>query len=72
MIKHHMFENCIKLESIQLPNSITSIDAFAFDGCTNLAFIRFPDHIVDVDVKVFRGCVFITIEQPKLIRNIRV
>ena len=33
------FENCINLESIYIPATVTEIGANAFDGCTSLSVI---------------------------------
>ena len=43
----------------------------AFTGCSNLTSINMPLSVTTIGASTF-STVFITIEQPKLIRNIRV
>ena len=56
VIGSRAFLGCSGLTSLTLPADISSIGDEAFQGCSGLT----------------SRCVFITIEQPKLIRNIRV
>ena len=60
---------------LQYFTGLTSIPNDAFLNCNELLSIKLPDNIISINVAAFRGCardVFITIEQPKLIRNILV
>ena len=66
------FEGCSGLTSLNLPDGITSIGVNAFKGCSGLTSLTLPAGITIICEGAFCGCVFITIEQPKLIRNIRV
>ena len=70
-IGESVFEECSSLESIVIPSSVISIGYGAFYNCTSLTSIIIPDSVVNVGDYAF-VVVFITIEQPKLIRNIRV
>ena len=65
------FAYCDSLTSINIPNSVTTIGEFAFWGCESLVNINIPNSVTTIGEQAFLG-VFITIEQPKLIRNIRV
>ena len=69
--------------SINIPDSVTSIGNGAFSDCKSLLNINIPNGVTSIGDSVFVDCnslisitipssVFITIEQPKLIRNIRV
>ena len=65
------FAGCKLLTKIDIPDSVTNIGDKAFLRCTLLIKINIPDSVTNIGDKVFLS-VFITIEQPKLIRNIRV
>lgn len=54
------FANCKKLESVILPNSVTSIDSLAFCGCSSLTSITIPDNVNIIDEGAFYGCEGIT------------
>ena len=49
------FENC-KLESITLPNSLTTIEYGAFRGCKFLRSISIPNSVTSIGGGVFSGC----------------
>lgn len=64
------------LKKVTLPASLKKIGLQAFLG-THLEEVVFSAELQEIDDEAFRGVVelssvFITIEQPKLIRNIRV
>ena len=46
-ISRRAFEDCSKLEEIELPNTITSIGSSAFDGCTSLTNVYYNGTIED-------------------------
>ena len=54
-----------------IPNSVTNIGNYAFYECKSLTNINIPNSVTNIGDYAFQY-VFITIEQPKLIRNIRV
>ena len=56
----YMFYNRTKALSIKLPNSVTTIDAFAFDGCTGLTSITIPNSVTSIRNFAFRGCTGLT------------
>ena len=56
---------------IVIPNGVKTIASHAFRNCYEISEIVLPDTISIIQSQAFR-IVFITIEQPKLIRNIRV
>ena len=65
------FWGCESLVNINIPNSVTTIGEQAFLGCKSLTNINIPNSVTTIEDRAFVA-VFITIEQPKLIRNIRV
>ena len=50
------FYGCTSLQSVKLPNNITSIDKSAFSGCTGLQDIELPDSITSIGEWAFYGC----------------
>ena len=65
------FSDCNSLTRINIPTSVTNIGEGAFAFCRSLTNIDIPNNVTNIGDKAF-VIVFITIEQPKLIRNIRV
>ncbi|MFY7884855.1 MAG: leucine-rich repeat protein, partial [Dolichospermum sp.] len=47
---------CSSLTSINIPNSVTSIGAYAFDGCTSLTSITIPESVTSMGENAFNGC----------------
>ena len=72
VIGNSAFWLCSSLTNINIPNSVTTIGESAFGGCESLTNINIPNSVTTIGDEAFCWCVFITIEQPKLIRNIRV
>ena len=71
-IDEYAFYGCSSLSAICLPQKVRKIPYFAFGYCKNLTGITLPKDIEKIEDNAFFIIVFITIEQPKLIRNIRV
>ena len=70
-IPSRTFYNCYSLKSVAFSSSLTSVVDQAFENCKSLTTITFPKTISSIS-SYYSMIVFITIEQPKLIRNIRV
>lgn len=47
---------CEYVKSVELPNSIQSVDSYAFYGCSGLASITIPDSVASVGGFAFYGC----------------
>lgn len=50
------FKDCKSLVSIELPNSLTSIEHAAFGGCTSLKSITIPNSVTSIGEYAFEGC----------------
>lgn len=50
------FQNCEKLTSVIIPDSVTSIDYFAFSGCSSLTSITIPNSVKSIGSSAFSGC----------------
>lgn len=54
-VENEVFDGCESLESISLPNNITSIGNYAFRGCKKLASINMPASVNTIGVNPFVG-----------------
>ena len=50
------FNNCIRLSSVSIPNSVTTIADSAFWGCSSLTAIEIPNSVTKIGKRVFLGC----------------
>ena len=50
------FQGNTVLESVELPDGLTTIYAYAFEKCTSITSIHLPDSITTMGYKVFGGC----------------
>ncbi len=50
------FNNCSLLSSIELPNSLTSIQDSVFVGCSRLSSITIPASVKSIGSEAFSGC----------------
>lgn len=48
--------NCESLESITIPENVTSIDDYAFENCKSLKSIIMPNHIDYIGKEAFKDC----------------
>ena len=70
-IENESFAYCKNLIEVKLFDNVATIGGFCFYSCSLLQKINLPNSIKMIGDSTFSN-VFITIEQPKLIRNIRV
>ena len=54
------FRDCVNLQSIAIPNSVTSIGNYAFEGCSALTEIEIPDSVTSIGNYAFRDCTNLT------------
>ena len=51
-----MFESCLYLKQIDIPQNIKKIDGAAFDKCTSLENVTLHEGLETIDIKAFYGC----------------
>ena len=60
-----MFASCTGLKSVgltgsgasvEIPDSVTSIDSWAFSNCTNLVTVKMPNSVAKINQYAFQGC----------------
>ena len=54
------FHNCVNLQSMQLPCTLTNLGAFAFDGCASLSSISIDTLVTTIGEKAFKDCSALT------------
>ena len=54
------FQNCSRLTSVEIPNSVTSIGLGAFEGCSSLTSVKIPNSVTSINWSVFEGCSSLT------------
>ncbi len=55
-IGNYAFENCDKLTSITIPNSVTQIGTWAFSGCMGLISVTIPTSVTCIYRNTFHAC----------------
>ncbi|MBO4876304.1 MAG: leucine-rich repeat domain-containing protein [Bacteroidales bacterium] len=57
--------------NVTIPNSVTSISAFAFVGCASLASVTIPNSVVNIGGSVFKDCVsLVSVSFPNSVTSI--
>ena len=51
------FSWCTSLQSVTIPNSVTSIGYYAFGRCESLQSITIPNSVTSIGDGVFRDCI---------------
>ncbi|MEE1011525.1 MAG: leucine-rich repeat protein [Acutalibacteraceae bacterium] len=62
--------NLANIESVVLPDTVTSIYASAFDNCTKLKHIELPDELYSIGESAFRDTALTEIELPEKLNYI--
>ena len=64
------FDTHYALQSVALPNTITTIGEEAFTGCPNLQQINFPNSLTAIGIRAFSGCNLEEVVLPRGITEI--
>ena len=60
LIPDSAFNNCSKLTSVTIPNSVTSIGTGAFYSCSGLTAITIPNSVTSIGINAFNHCYRLT------------
>ena len=55
-LHQYSFRNYPALESVELPESLTTIDNYVFSGCTSLRHVQLPDSLQSIGYEAFYNC----------------
>lgn len=55
-IGEHAFQNCKNLQSVSIPNSVTTIESYAFTSCDSLQSITMPNSVTTIESYAFYSC----------------
>ena len=64
------FKDNTNLQSITIPDSITSIGKYAFENCRSIENIKIPESVTEICDGAFKGCAFFSITIPKSVTRI--
>lgn len=59
-IGSHAFYKCRHLNSVTIPNGVTTIENLAFAGCKNLKSVRIPASVTHISSSSFKNCKSLT------------
>lgn len=51
-----LYLNNNEITTLEIPNSIESIESKAFQGCKSIVSVKFPDHLRSIGFYAFSGC----------------
>ena len=60
IIGDYAFFNCTGIESLYIPNNVTTFGNYAFYGCSGLKSINIPSSITTIGIDTFYGCTGLT------------
>lgn len=58
------FKDCLGLESVVIPQTVTDIEESAFQGCKKLASVTIPEGITEIKPYTFSGCGLTSLDFP--------
>ncbi len=69
IIANNVFSDCSKLTSIDIPDSVYTVCAYAFDGCSALTTVEIGKNVNSIGENAFRDCSSITDVKISSIEN---
>lgn len=67
-IGYGAFMNCTQITSVDIPDTVDTIDRFAFAGCTAIERASLPNGITNISDSMFSGCISLeSIEFPETV-----
>ena len=60
IINEFVFDNCVDLTSVSIPNSVKYIGSNAFANCTGLTSMTIPNSVVEIGWRAFADCTGLT------------
>ena len=70
-IEGYAFNQCKKLEKVEIPEGITKVDSGTFSNCYNLSSVTLPESLIEVGNGAFSSCIKLyTIVLPKNVNTI--
>ena len=57
---NYIFEDCIGLETVMIPKSISHLSRGLFSGCTALREVNIPESVISMDENAFFDCASLT------------
>ncbi|MBQ7012704.1 MAG: leucine-rich repeat domain-containing protein [Oscillospiraceae bacterium] len=71
VIPEHVFAYCMELETVHLPDTVTSIGEEAFTDCRSLASLNIPDSVTEIGDRCFYRCESLEmVSLPQCLRRI--
>lgn len=65
-VPREIFQGCISLKKVKLPDKIYGIEKGAFSGCANLESINIPESVEFIEDGAFEGCLVLAKKDPAL------
>lgn len=69
-IGQSLFQDCTKLQKVDMPDSVTSIHANAFKNCTSLTSVGISKNVTFIDHAAFENCGITSISVPGTVQSL--
>lgn len=55
-LSYGVFQDCVSLKNITIPNTVTTIESYAFKGCESLETLQLPKRVTSIEGGAFKDC----------------